>query len=64
MTAPHLKVINGKPTFQEVAALATVLSQIDSEERNKAAQTGVVRDNWGQPGADFNPSAFRNVRYF
>ena len=47
-----------------MAALTTVLSQLDSEARAKAADTRSERDLWGQPGDVFNPSAFRNVRYY
>lgn len=67
MTAPLFKVLRGNPTDAEVAALTAVLSQLDAEARAKAAQTDVTRDMWatpGQPGNQFNPSAFRNVRYY
>ena len=57
-------VLRGNPTDAEVAALTTVLTQLDSEARAKAADTHSERNLWGQPGDVFNPSAFRNVRYY
>ncbi|MDK6813109.1 MULTISPECIES: acyl-CoA carboxylase subunit epsilon [Corynebacterium] len=64
MTASLFTVLRGNPTDAEVAALSTVLSQLDSEARAKAADIHSERDLWGQPGDVFNPSAFRNVRYY
>ncbi len=64
MTAPLFTVLRGNPTDHELAALTAVLAQLDAEARAKAAQAQVERDNWGKPGLDFNPSAFRNVRYY
>ena len=57
-------VLRGNPTDAEVAALSTVLSQLDSEARAKAADIHSERNLWGQPGDVFNPTAFRNVRYY
>ncbi|AJI78164.1 MULTISPECIES: acyl-CoA carboxylase subunit epsilon [Corynebacterium] len=57
-------VLRGNPTDAEVAALSTVLSQLDSEARAKAADIHSERNLWGQPGNVFNPTAFRNVRYY
>ena len=64
MTASLFTVLNGNPTDAEVAALTTVLSQLDSEARAKAADIHSERNLWGQPGNVFNPTAFRNVRYY
>ncbi|MDO5031150.1 acyl-CoA carboxylase subunit epsilon [Corynebacterium sp.] len=64
MNAPLFKVLKGNPSDDEVAALTTLLSQLDADARAKAADTRATRDLWGQPGDTFNPSAFRNVRYF
>ncbi|MCQ9677342.1 acyl-CoA carboxylase subunit epsilon [Corynebacterium sp. BF-R-2] len=57
-------VLRGNPTDAELAALSTVLSQLDSEARAKAADIHSERNLWGQPGDVFNPTAFRNVRYY
>lgn len=64
MTTSLFTVLRGNPTDAEVAALSTVLSQLDSEARAKAADVRSERDLWGQPGDVFNPSAFCNVRYY
>lgn len=57
-------VLRGNPTDAEVAALSTVLSRLDSEARAKAADIHSERNLWSQPGDVFNPTAFRNVRYY
>lgn len=64
MDNTHVKILRGNPSDAEVAALTAVLAQLDSAARAKAAQTDAVRDLWGTPGTQFNPSAFRNVRYY
>lgn len=64
MTTPLFTVLRGNPTGAEVEALNSVLKQLDSDARAKAADTRSARDLWGQPGDVFNPSAFRNVRYY
>ncbi|AMO88546.1 hypothetical protein HMPREF3155_01160 [Corynebacterium sp. HMSC06D04] len=64
MTAPLIKVLKGNPSDEEVAALSAVLTQLDADARAKAADTRATRDLWGQPGQTYNPSAFRNVRYY
>ena len=64
MTTSLFTVLRGNPTDAEVAALSTVLSQLDSEARAKAADIHSERNLWGQPGNVFNPTAFRNVRYY
>lgn len=64
MNAPVIQVLRGNPSDDEVAALTAVLTQLDADARAKAAQTKQTRDLWTKPGHQFNPSAFRNVRYY
>lgn len=66
---PAFKITKGNPTASEVAALTAVFAQLSAEARAKAADHGAERNLWGRPmrtgGQDiFNPSAFRNVRYY
>ncbi len=67
MTEPLFRVTRGNPTPDEVAALTAVLGKLDADNRAKAAQAHVTRDRWADsrlPEDQFNPSAFRNVRYY
>lgn len=74
MTTPAFRILKGNPSDSEVAALTAVLAQLSAQARAKIAQSGTgERNMWGrseqrynQLGARdiFNPSAFRNVRYY
>ncbi|WP_027019938.1 acyl-CoA carboxylase subunit epsilon [Corynebacterium sputi] len=64
---PFLTVINGSPTPEETAALATLFASMASAA--EAAAKG-PRNEWGrfedkfQNTSSFNPSSFQNVRYY
>lgn len=64
---PFLTVINGSPTPEETAALATLFASLASAA--DAAAKG-PRNEWGrfedkfQNTSSFNPSSFQNVRYY
>ncbi|ATZ06017.1 acyl-CoA carboxylase subunit epsilon [Corynebacterium striatum] len=74
MTAPTFRVLKGNPSDDEVAALTAVLAQLSADARAKQAGSDAGERNlWGRLderfdayGAQdvFNPSAFRNVRYY
>jgi len=71
MTTPAFSILKGNPSDSEVAALTAVLAQLSAQARAQQAQSGTgERNMWGQRynplGAQdiFNPSAFRNVRYY
>ncbi|PAT04512.1 hypothetical protein CKJ85_03690 [Corynebacterium sp. NML 150383] len=71
MTAPtttRFTVTKGNPTEDELAALATVLT--DLQAAAKAKQQPADQNRWGAPALAhhgeqlFNPHAFANVTYF
>lgn len=72
--APLFTVLKGNPSDSEVAALTAAIAQLAAEARAKAAGSGTdetgERNLWGrasdrfEPFKQFNPSAFRNVRYY
>lgn len=70
MTAPTFRVLKGNPSDDEVAALTAVLAQLSADARAKQAGSDAGERNlWGRLDAYgaqdvFNPSAFRNVRYY
>ena len=70
---PMLTIVKGHPTDEEVAALTAVFAQLAAEARRDNALGGdPERNGWGRPqdryapagSVQFNPSAFRNVRYY
>ncbi|MDY3126546.1 MAG: acyl-CoA carboxylase subunit epsilon [Corynebacterium sp.] len=78
-TTPLFKVVKGNPTATEIAALTAVLAQLSTQARRDAAgigtgRTGVSargeRNLWGRTEdrfssqLQFNPSAFKNVRFY
>lgn len=64
------KVVKGQPSPAEIAALGLVLTQLEEEAKAQRAGDTDPRNLWGrsggrlQPDTVFNPSAFRNVRYY
>lgn len=79
MTTPDSKplftVVKGNPSEEEVAALTAAIAQLSANARKAAAGNTALdgtgeRNLWGrasdrfEPLKQFNPSAFRNVRYY
>lgn len=60
----QITVVKGRPTEDELAALAEVLTQI-LQERSSAA-VPADKNLWGSPSsaAPFNPHAFDSAPYF
>lgn len=60
----QITVVKGRPTEDELAALAEVLTQI-LQERSSAA-VPADKNLWGRPApaAPFNPHAFDSAPYF
>lgn len=74
-STPLFTVVKGNPSEEEVAALSAALAQLSANARKAAAGNSTVdatgeRNLWGratdrfEPLKQFNPSAFRNVRYY
>ncbi len=67
-TAPLFTVTKGKPTDDELAALTTVITELQAA--HKANATPADRNGWGaarpanHQAAVYNPHAFGNVAYF
>ncbi|MFH0411235.1 acyl-CoA carboxylase subunit epsilon [Corynebacterium sp. L4757] len=73
-SAPLFSVVKGNPSESEIAALTAVFAQLSNQARRDAAGAGVSkhgeRNLWGRPEdrfksqLNFNPAAFRNVRFY
>lgn len=73
-SAPLFSVVKGNPSASEIAALTAVFAQLSNQSRCEAAGAGVSkhgeRNLWGRPEdrfnsqPQFNPAAFRNVRFY
>lgn len=73
-SAPLFSVVKGNPSAREIAALTAVFAQLSSQARRDAAGAGVSRHGernlWGRPEdrfnsqLQFNPAAFKNVRFY
>ncbi|AMJ44041.1 MAG: acyl-CoA carboxylase subunit epsilon [Corynebacterium sp.] len=73
-SAPLFNVVKGNPSASEIAALTAVFAQLSNQSRREAAGAGVSkhgeRNLWGRPEdrfnsqLQFNPAAFRNVRFY
>src|SRR5699024_8101716 len=73
-SAPLVRVVKGKPSASEIAALTPVCAQLSNQARREAAGAGVSkhgeRNLWGRPDdsynarLQFNPAAFHNVRFY
>lgn len=71
---PLFQVVKGQPSDTEIAALTAVFSQLAAQARAAAAGAGTGERNlWGArdygrrglPGrVEYNPNAFRDVRYY
>lgn len=69
---PMFKVLKGNPSDSDVAALSALLTQLTNEARRAGAGVSAhgERNLWGQVDErfstplQFNPSAFRNVRFY
>ncbi len=67
-----IKIVKGKPTEEEITAIGLVMTQLEEEAKAKrnADSSAGPRNLWGrqttrlQPETIFNPTAFRNVRYY
>ena len=67
MTAPTFTVTKGNPTDDEIAALTTIIAELQAAASATAEPT--ERNLWGRPTPlhhpdVFNPGAFANVTYF
>ena len=73
-SAPLFSVVKGNPSAREIAALTAVFAQLSNQARRDAAGAGVSkhgeRNLWGRAEdrfnsqLQFNPAAFKNVRFF
>lgn len=67
-TAPLFTVTKGQLTEDELAALTTVITELQASQ--KASATPADRNGWGtarpanHQAAVYNPHAFANVAYF
>lgn len=67
--APTFTVVKGHPTDDELAALTTVLAELQAAAALNTDGTPAERNLWGRPSSlrhpdVFNPGAFANVTYF
>lgn len=71
-SAPLFSVVKGNPSASEIAALTAVFAQLSNQARRDAAGVSKhgERNLWGRPEdrfnsqLQFNPAAFRNVRFY
>ena len=66
-----MKIVRGNPTEQEAKAVEKLVEQLTAASRAKAAGATEPADAWGRTAEQFdpaqpqfNPSAYRNIRYY
>ena len=66
--APTFTVVKGHPTDDELAALTTVLAELQAAAALTSEVSPAERNLWGRSSQRhpdvFNPGAFANVTYF